>query len=71
MDEEGNMIAEGELIAYRGLFLIDKEGVVKHQLVNDLPQQKKLSLNIKALAHLNSANIIALEVLKLANYKLK
>ena len=41
------------------------------QLVNDLPQQKKLSLNIKALAHLNSANIIALEVLKLANYKLK
>jgi len=36
-DEEGNMIAEGELIAYRGLFLIDKEGIVKHQLVNDLP----------------------------------
>jgi peroxiredoxin (alkyl hydroperoxide reductase subunit C) len=36
-DEEGNMVAEGELIAYRGLFLIDKEGIVKHQLVNDLP----------------------------------
>jgi peroxiredoxin (alkyl hydroperoxide reductase subunit C) len=26
-----------EGIAYRGLFLIDKEGVVRHQLVNDLP----------------------------------
>lgn len=35
--EEGEMTAEGELIAYRGLFLIDKEGVVRHQLVNDLP----------------------------------
>ena len=36
-DDNGEMIAEGELIAYRGLFLIDKEGVVRHQLVNDLP----------------------------------
>lgn len=36
-DEEGMLQAEGELIAYRGLFLIDKEGVVRHQVVNDLP----------------------------------
>jgi peroxiredoxin (alkyl hydroperoxide reductase subunit C) len=36
-NEEGELIAEGEMIAYRGLFLIDKEGVVRHQLVNDLP----------------------------------
>lgn len=36
-NEEGEMTAAGELIAYRGLFLIDKEGVVRHQLVNDLP----------------------------------
>ena len=28
---------ETELIAYRGLFLIDKAGVVRHQLINDLP----------------------------------
>lgn len=28
---------EGEPVAYRGLFLIDKQGVVRHQLVNDLP----------------------------------
>lgn len=36
--DEANMLqAEGELIAYRALFLIDKEGVVRHQLVNDLP----------------------------------
>ena len=37
VDEEGYMISEGEMIAYRGLFLIDKEGVVRHQIVNDLP----------------------------------
>ena len=36
-NEEGEMIAHGELIAYRGLFLIDKAGFVRHQLVNDLP----------------------------------
>lgn len=36
-DEEGNLQAEGDLIAYRGLFLIDKEGMVRHQIVNDLP----------------------------------
>ena len=36
-NEAGEMTAVGELIAYRGLFLIDKEGTVRHQLVNDLP----------------------------------
>ena len=36
-NDEGEMIAHGELIAYRGLFLIDKKGVVRHQLVNDVP----------------------------------
>ncbi|MCH2214084.1 MAG: peroxiredoxin [Flavobacteriales bacterium] len=36
-DEAGMLQAEGELVAYRGLFLIDKEGMVRHQIVNDLP----------------------------------
>ena len=36
-DEEGNLIFEGNPVAYRGLFLIDKEGIVRHMLVNDLP----------------------------------
>ena len=36
-DDNDMLQAEGELIAYRGLFLIDKEGTVRHQLVNDLP----------------------------------
>ena len=30
-------VLEDSGVSYRGLFLIDKQGVVKHQLVNDLP----------------------------------
>jgi peroxiredoxin (alkyl hydroperoxide reductase subunit C) len=37
MDDDGNLMATGPMIAYRGLFLIDKAGTVRHQLVNDLP----------------------------------
>ncbi len=36
-DEEDMLRADNDLIAYRGLFLIDKEGIVRHQVVNDLP----------------------------------
>ncbi len=36
-NEDGEMEFEGEPVAYRGLFLIDKQGVVRHQVVNDLP----------------------------------
>jgi peroxiredoxin (alkyl hydroperoxide reductase subunit C) len=36
-DEDGKLIVEGELVAYRGLFLIDKKGIVRHQIVNDMP----------------------------------
>lgn len=32
-----DVLKEDEGIAYRGLFLIDKEGIVRHQTVNDLP----------------------------------
>jgi peroxiredoxin (alkyl hydroperoxide reductase subunit C) len=35
--EDGEMDFVGEAQAYRGLFLIDKQGVVRHQLVNDIP----------------------------------
>ena len=36
-DEDGNAIFTGDPVAYRGLFLIDKQGIVRHQVVNDLP----------------------------------
>ena len=32
-----DVLVPGDGIAYRALFLIDKQGVVRHQLVNDLP----------------------------------
>ncbi|NGX39138.1 MAG: putative peroxiredoxin [Chlamydiae bacterium] len=32
-----HVLKEDEGIAYRGQFLIDKQGVIRHQLVNDLP----------------------------------
>ena len=35
--EDGSIEVEGELVAYRGLFLIDKNGIVRHQVVNDMP----------------------------------
>ncbi len=35
--EDGEMDFEGDPVAYRGLFLIDKQGVVRHQVVNDIP----------------------------------
>jgi len=31
------VLNEAEGVAYRGLFLIDKQGIVRHQLINDLP----------------------------------
>ncbi|MBX3163004.1 MAG: peroxiredoxin [Bacteroidetes bacterium] len=37
VDDNGELIATGPMIAYRGLFLIDKQGVVRHALINDFP----------------------------------
>lgn len=34
-NNENNLESNGELIAYRGLFFIDKKGIVRHQLIND------------------------------------
>ena len=36
-DDNGNVSFSGTPQSYRGLFLIDKHGVVRHQLVNDMP----------------------------------
>jgi peroxiredoxin (alkyl hydroperoxide reductase subunit C) len=36
-DEEGNIKYEGVPVALRGLFLIDKKGIVRHVVINDLP----------------------------------
>lgn len=36
-NDDGELEFEGDPVAYRGLFLIDKQGIVRHQLVNDMP----------------------------------
>ena len=48
-DEDGNLTSDNELIAYRGLFLIDKDGVVQHQLVNNLPLGRNVDEAIRVL----------------------
>ncbi|MFL5764768.1 MAG: peroxiredoxin [Bacteroidia bacterium] len=35
--DNDTLTADAEMIAYRGLFLIDKQGVIRHLLINDLP----------------------------------
>lgn len=36
-NEHGQLVCNGPMIAYRGLFLIDKDGMVQHQIVNNFP----------------------------------
>lgn len=36
-NEDDELVFDGAAVAYRGLFLIDKQGIVRHQVVNDLP----------------------------------
>ena len=37
VNDAGSIVANGPMIAFRGLYLIDKNGVVRHQLINDFP----------------------------------
>ena len=56
-DENEQLIATGPMIAYRGLFLMDKTGTVRHQLVNDLPLGRNVNeamRMLKALIHLET-----------------
>jgi peroxiredoxin (alkyl hydroperoxide reductase subunit C) len=46
-NEDGEMDFVGDAVAYRGLFLIDKQGVVRHQLVNDLPLGRSIDEAIR------------------------
>lgn len=43
------VLKEDEGIAYRGLFLIDREGVVRHQVVNDLPLGRSVDEALRML----------------------
>ena len=48
-DDEGEIVFTGAAKAYRGLFLIDKEGIVRHQVVNDMPLGRNVDEVIRVL----------------------
>ncbi|MBI5008828.1 MAG: peroxiredoxin [Bacteroidia bacterium] len=45
--DEGSISFEGTPMAYRGLFLIDKKGIVRHQTVNDMPLGRSVSETLR------------------------
>ncbi|MDA3930332.1 MAG: peroxiredoxin [Prolixibacteraceae bacterium] len=53
-NENNEAVFTGNPVAYRGLFLIDKEGLVRHSLINDLPLGRNVDEAIRmvdALKH--------------------
>ena len=42
-----DVLVEGAGVAYRGLFLLDKDHVVRHQVVNDLPLGRSVSETLR------------------------
>ena len=46
-DENDQLQADAQLVAYRGLFLIDKDGIVRHQVVNDDPLGRNIDEAIR------------------------
>lgn len=49
ISEEYGVLIPGEGIAFRGLFLIDRDGVVRHQVVNDLPLGRSVDEALRVL----------------------
>ena len=47
--EDGNLAFDGAAKAYRGLFLIDKEGIVRQQVVNDFPLGRSIDEALRML----------------------
>jgi len=46
-DDNDQLQADAQLVAYRGLFLIDKDGIVRHQVVNDDPLGRNIDEAIR------------------------
>ncbi len=54
IDSNGILKSNNELVAYRGLFLIDKQGIVQHQVVNNMPLGRNVKETLRmidALTH--------------------
>ncbi|HLO71629.1 MAG TPA: peroxiredoxin [Flavipsychrobacter sp.] len=50
---DGKLSFEGNPVAFRGLFLIDKHGVVRHQVINDLPLGRSVEETLRMVDALN------------------
>ncbi len=53
LNEAGETTFEGAPQSYRGLFLIDKKGVVRHQVVNDFPLGRSIDEALRMVDALN------------------
>ena len=49
VDENEMFTSTGPMIAFRGLFIIDKQGIVQHQLVNHLPLGRNVDETIRMI----------------------
>lgn len=49
ISQDYDVLVSGEGIAFRGLFLIDKQGIVRHQVVNDLPLGRSVDETLRML----------------------
>jgi peroxiredoxin 2/4 len=45
--EDGDVVFNGTPMSYRGLFLIDKNGIVRHQVVNDMPLGRSITETLR------------------------
>lgn len=50
---DGQLRFSGNPVAYRGLFLIDKQGTVRHQLINDMPLGRSVEEALRMVDALN------------------
>ncbi len=48
-DDNGNLVAKGPMVAYRGLFLIDKKGMIHHETVNNMPLGRNVDETLRML----------------------
>lgn len=48
-DEIGNLVFDGTPIAFRGTFLIDKEGIVRHEYINFFPLGRNINDTLRVV----------------------
>jgi peroxiredoxin 2/4 len=48
-NENNELIYEGEGVAFRGTFFIDKEGIVRHENINDLPLGRNIDESLRVI----------------------